>query len=107
MNLSASSEGGDLPLRITGKEQEPLAEEARRIVRAEMVRRGISFRDLAEALEAQGDGGPVESVQTLINKINRGRFSFAFFLRVSRALGLKSVDLARIPDAAEQAPRSA
>jgi hypothetical protein len=60
-----------------------------------MVRRGISFRDLAEALERL-EGEPSESVQTLINKVNRGRFSFAFFLRVARAIGMTSLDLAPV-----------
>jgi hypothetical protein len=82
--------------RHTGREDEVLADEARRILRAEMLRRGYSFKQLAEALEAQKDGGPVESVQTLTNKVNRGRFSFAFFLRVARAMGITSIELKQI-----------
>lgn len=81
--------------RFTGREVEPLAEEARRILRSEMIRRGFSFKRLAAALEA-ADGSPVESVQTLINKINRGRFSFAFFLRAARAMGVTSINLSRV-----------
>lgn len=92
MNLSPAHETAS-SRRVTGKEDEPLAEEACRIVRTEMVRRRVSFKDLAIALQAQSDGGPVESAQTLINKVNRGRFSFAFFLRVSRALGMVSITL--------------
>ena len=60
-----------------------------------MIRRGFSFKRLAAALEA-ADGSPAESVQTLINKINRGRFSFAFFLRAARAMGALSVDLSKV-----------
>jgi len=78
--------------RFTGREGEPLADEARRILRAVMLRRGFSFKRLAAAMEAV-DGEPTESVQTLINKVNRGRFSFAFFLRAMRAMGALSVDL--------------
>jgi len=81
-----------------------LATEATRIVRAEMVRRGISFRQLAEALERM-EGHPVESVQTLINKVNRGRFSLAFFLRVGRAMGMETLDLAPMTPAEYVRPR--
>lgn len=78
-------------MRATGREAEPLADEARRIFRAEMVRRGVTFKLLAEQLNAQGEG-PRETVQTLINKVNRGRFSFAFLIRAYRAMGGGSVD---------------
>lgn len=63
-----------------------MADEARRILRGEMVRRGFNYKMLAEALAAQQGSGPVESVQSLTNKVNRGRFSFAFFLRAVRAM---------------------
>lgn len=84
-------------LRSTGKEFEPFAGEATRLVRVEMVKRGVSFRELADRLNERGDG-PGESVQTLINKINRGRFTLAFFLRVCRALDLATVDVAAVRD---------
>lgn len=58
----------------TGKEDSRIADEARRILRAEMVRRGFSFKKLSEALAAQPGGEAEESVQALINKVNRGRF---------------------------------
>lgn len=76
--------------RSTGRELEPLADEARRIFRAEMVRRGVTFKALAELLNARRDGPP-ESVQTLINKVNRGRYSFAFLIRACRAMGIDSI----------------
>ena len=95
MTVGRESLSMDLDRR-TGREDEVLADEARRMLRAEMLRRGYSFKQLAEALEAQKDGGPVESVQTLTNKVNRGRFSFAFFLRVARAMGITSIELKQI-----------
>lgn len=69
-----------------------------------MVRRGLSFRQLSQALEAL-EGSPPESVQTLINKVNRGRFSFAFFLRVGRAMGMSSLDLAPLLRTEHVGPR--
>ena len=87
--------------QASGRESEALTDEAKRIVRAEMLRRDFSFKRLAAALDASG-GGPTESVQTLINKVNRGRFSFAFFLRVARAMGMTSVDVRPIPGTGNQ-----
>lgn len=81
------------PRRVTGKEPELMADEARRILRAEMIRCGFSYKMLAKALAEQQGGGPIESVQSLTNKVNRGRFSFAFFLRAVQAMGVQSVAL--------------
>ena len=81
------------PQRVTGREPELMADEARRILRAEMVRCGFSYKMLAEALAEQQGSGPIESVQSLTNKVNRGRFSFAFFLRAARAMGVPFVEL--------------
>ncbi len=75
----------------TGREDELFAAEAKRILKAEMERREYSFKLLAQALEADGDTS--ETVQTLINKVNRGRFSFAFFLRAVRAMGVTAVNV--------------
>lgn len=66
-----------------------MATEATRVLRAEMARRGINFKQLAEALAALEGHGSAESVQVLSNKINRGRFSFAFFLRAIKAMGIQ------------------
>lgn len=91
-----------LPTRTTpsfnGQEPELFAVEATRILRAEMARRGFSYKSLAEAMSRQ-DGEPKESTQALTNKVNRGRFSFAFFLRACRAMGVVRVDLSDLPRA--------
>ena len=79
------------PERSTGKDPEPLAREAKKILRAVMERYEYSYKDLADALGATAEG-QTESVQALINKVNRGRFSFAFFLRACRAMGAQTVD---------------
>lgn len=84
------------PERSTGKDPEPLAMEAKKILRAAMERHGYSYKELADALGATAEG-QTESVQALINKVNRGRFSFAFFLRACRAMGIQSVDVADLP----------
>jgi len=84
---------------FNGQEAEPLAREATLLLRAEMARRGVSYKTLAEAMSRQA-GEPKESTQALINKVNRGRFSFAFFLRACRAMGVVRVDLSDLPEIA-------
>jgi hypothetical protein len=56
------------------------------------------YKSLAEAMSRQA-GEPKESTQALTNKVNRGRFSFAFFLRACRAMGVVRVDLSDLPKA--------
>lgn len=77
-------------MNATGREEDELADEAKRILKAEMERRGMSFRALSERL-AEGGADQAEGVQSLINKVNRGRFTFAFFLRAMRAMGVTDV----------------
>jgi len=57
-----------------------------------MKRHGYSYKRLVAALDPKD--GPIEDVQTLTNKVNRGRFSFALLLRLCRAMGVSVLDLA-------------
>jgi hypothetical protein len=77
-------------MKSTGREDDLLAEEAKRILKAEMERRGFTFRALSEKLAEDSDA-EAEAVQSLINKVNRGRFTFAFFLRAVRAMGVSDI----------------
>lgn len=88
--------------RVSGRDDDDLADEARRILRAEMVRRGFSYKQLADGLAAQHPDAPLESVQSLTNKVNRGRFSFAFFLRAAQAMGLETLDLKAPPSVTQR-----
>ena len=64
--------------------------EARRILRAELARKDIGYKELSRALETVGIQ---EDAKALSNKINRGTFSFAFFLQCMQALGVDTVRL--------------
>ncbi len=56
---------------------------AARILRAEMVRRDVSYADLAERLAARG----VEATEaSMRNKVSRGTFSADFFLHCLAAM---------------------
>lgn len=61
----------------------------RNSLKAEMAKRGMSFRDLASALERIG---VEEDERNLRNKVARGTFSAAFYLQCLRSMGASRVD---------------
>ena len=62
--------------------------EAKRILKAELTRAGVSYKVLAARLAQMG----IEDSETAIaNRISRGRFSFVFFLQCMAALGIDQV----------------
>jgi hypothetical protein len=67
--------------------------EARRIIRAELVRRGLTYEELATRLLAIG---VVETERSIANKMSRGTFSFVFALQCMRAIGAKSISFESI-----------
>ena len=62
--------------------------EAKRILRAEMVRRGVSYDDLARML---GEAGVKETNKSLRSKLSRGSFTADFFLQALSAMGVPSL----------------
>ncbi len=64
--------------------------EARRLLRAELARRGVTYKALSRALE---DIGVDETPKALSNKIGRGSFGFDFFLQCMHVLDIKVVRL--------------
>lgn len=62
--------------------------EARRILRAELVRRGVTYQRLASHLQALG---VTETERSIANKMSRGTFSFVFVLQCLKAIGAESV----------------
>jgi len=72
------------------KTEDEWADHTKRIVRTEMVRRGISYEGLAERLAALGvHDTPVN----MRNKIARGKFTAVFLLQCLEAVGCKSLSL--------------
>lgn len=65
--------------------------EAKGILRAELGRRGVTYKKLAKLMQAAQIH---ETERSLANKISRGSFSFVFFLQVMRVLGVTSISLA-------------
>lgn len=67
---------------------------AKSIIKELREERDLSYKELARRLEAQG---VVIDDRVLINRINRGGFSFAFALQLLAAMGAESVEVPRPP----------
>jgi hypothetical protein len=69
------------------------AEDAKRLLRAEMARRGVTYDDLAARLAALGVNDTAVNIR---NKVARGKFSAVFLLQCLEAIGARNL---RIGDA--------
>lgn len=58
--------------------------EVSRLLRAELVLRGVTYKNLSRMIAAQGEAQTEERLKA---KILRGKFSLEFFLLVMKALG--------------------
>jgi hypothetical protein len=65
-------------------------EKAKNLLKAELKRRGLGYRDLAEKLTAMGIP---ETERNLANKISRGGFTAAFLVQCLEATGAKEIRL--------------
>ena len=61
---------------------------AKNILKAELARRGVDYETLADKLK---DVGVEESYNSINTKINRGSFTFQFFLQCMTAIGVNEV----------------
>ena len=77
---------------------EDWAELAKGMLKAELKRRGLGYRDLADKLAAFG---VKENERNLANKISRGGFTAAFFLQCMAAMGVQNLRLDDLPKAVE------
>lgn len=66
------------------------AERAKALLKAELKRRNVGYRDLADKLTEMG---MPESERNLANKISRGGFTAAFFLQCLSAIGCQTLRL--------------
>ena len=64
--------------------------QAKGIIRGELKRRNLSYKDLAERLQAIGVNDTERNVS---NKIARGGFTAAFFLQCMEAIGVQNIHL--------------
>jgi hypothetical protein len=71
-------------------------EDTKRLLRAEMARRGVTYEDLAERLTGLGIR---DTAVNLRNKVARGRFSAVFLIQCLSALGAKTLRIEENQDA--------
>ena len=65
-------------------------EKAKNLLKSELKRRGVGYRDLAEKLSTLG---AAETERNLANKISRGGFTAAFFIQCLSAIGCTTLRL--------------
>lgn len=65
-------------------------ERAKALLKAELKRRNVGYRELAEKLT---DMGSPDSERNIANKISRGGFTAAFFLQCLAAIGVQTLRL--------------
>lgn len=63
---------------------------AKRLLKSEMVRRGVSTGDLVNLLK---NIGHTESKASIDNKISRGKFTAGFFLDCLYVIGCRKIDI--------------
>ena len=63
---------------------------AKGLLKGELNRRGVSYRDLATKL---ADLGVAETEQNIANKISRGGFGAVFLIQCMEAIGCKSLQI--------------
>ncbi len=61
---------------------------AKNILKSELKRRGITYKELAQRLNVMGAH---ENERNIANKISRGSFTTAFFIMCMDAIGVKSL----------------
>jgi hypothetical protein len=66
------------------------AKEARTLLKAELKRKEMSYKNLANMLT---DDGTPETGASVANKISRGTFTAAFMLQCLKAIGCQTVRL--------------
>ena len=62
----------------------------RGLLKAELKKRGLTYRDLAERLTASGT---FESEANIANKLSRGGFSAAYFVQCLEVIGCTTLTL--------------
>jgi hypothetical protein len=73
------------------KGDEDWSEDAKRLLRGEMTRRGVTYDGLAEQLATLG---VTDTAVNIRNKVARGKFSAAFLLQALTAIGCKNLRIA-------------
>ena len=71
-------------------ERNPYEERAANLLKAEIKRKGLTYAQVIERMEANGVS---ENERNLRNKLSRGKFTAAYFLQVMEAIGAFEIRL--------------
>lgn len=63
---------------------------ARGVLKAELARKGVGYKELAQRLESLG---VKESEQNIANKMSRGGFSAVFLIQCLDAIGVETISV--------------
>lgn len=76
-------------------ERDEWEELARNIIKSELIRKGIDYPELSLRLQRFGIRDDASNINS---KINRGKFSFTFFLQCMNAIGTETINIGRGED---------
>jgi hypothetical protein len=85
---SNAYDGNGIANGMIMKTEDEWAEDVKRLLRAEMARRGVTYDELAEKLAAIGVR---DSPVNLRNKVSRGKFSAVFLVQCLAAMGARTL----------------
>ena len=90
-----SSRGVASDKRLFDRVRTPWDDEARRIIRSEMERRGVTYRQLVQLMRESGELVSVPNLteRNLTSRITRGTFTFSFALEILRAMRATEIDI--------------
>lgn len=71
-------------------ERDEWEELSRNLIKSELVRKGIDYPELSVRLQRLGISDEASNINS---KINRGKFSFTFFLQCMHAIGTDTVSI--------------
>ncbi|MGD9618038.1 MAG: DUF6471 domain-containing protein [Alphaproteobacteria bacterium] len=92
----ATEKSSDMVLFSTATDDEPMKTtddwqaQAKGMIRGGLKRRNLSYKDLADRLEAIG---VKDTERNIANKISRGGFTAVFFLQCLEAIGVNTLHL--------------
>jgi hypothetical protein len=96
VNCKSNVYDGKIIVEIAVRTEDDWADDVKRLLRAEMTRRGITYDQLAEKLAAIGVS---DSSVNIRNKVARGKFTATFLVQCLTAMGARSLRLAEADDA--------
>lgn len=78
------------PVAVTRRADKTSQDRVKGILKAELARRHLTYKDLAERLRAIGIEGNDRNIS---NKLARGTFTAAFFIQCMDAIGCRTIHL--------------